>query len=62
MSDHKRSNSPLDAAVSHAILDAVSKVDFGSVEITVHQGRVVAIETREKHRLEAPAKKDSINA
>lgn len=33
------------------ILEAVRNVEFGSVEITVHNGRVVQVERREKIRL-----------
>jgi len=33
------------------ILRAVKEVQFGSVEVTVHNGRVVQVERREKIRL-----------
>ena len=35
------------------ILEAVRALRYGSVEISVHDGRVVQIETREKVRFEA---------
>lgn len=35
-----------------AILEAVRQIRFGSVEIVIHDGRVVAIEKREKVRLD----------
>ena len=35
-------------------LDALSDLKFGSVEITVHEGRIVQIERREKLRLNLP--------
>jgi hypothetical protein len=35
-----------------AILDSVRQIRFGSVEIVIHDGRVVAIEKREKVRLD----------
>jgi hypothetical protein len=34
-----------------AILSALAELKFGSVEITVHEGRIVQIERREKQRL-----------
>ncbi len=33
------------------ILEALSGLRFGSVEITVHEGRIVQIERKEKFRL-----------
>lgn len=33
------------------ILDAIAGIQYGSVEITLHEGRVVQIECREKIRL-----------
>jgi hypothetical protein len=33
------------------ILRAIAGIDYGSVEITIHDGRVVQIECREKIRL-----------
>jgi hypothetical protein len=35
-----------------SILDAVRQIRFGSVEIVIHDGRIVAIEKREKVRLD----------
>ena len=35
-----------------SILEAVRQIRFGSVEIVIHDGRIVAIEKREKLRLE----------
>lgn len=35
-----------------AILDSVRQIRFGSVEIVIHDGRIVAIEKREKVRLD----------
>jgi hypothetical protein len=34
------------------IIDALDDLEFGAVEITVHQGRIVQIERREKLRFE----------
>jgi hypothetical protein len=36
------------------LLDAVRQLRFGSVEITVHDGRIVQIERKEKLRFETP--------
>lgn len=36
------------------IIDALQDLRFGSVEITVHEGRIVLIERREKFRLAPP--------
>jgi hypothetical protein len=33
------------------ILDAIARIEYGSVEIVIHDGRVVQIECREKIRL-----------
>lgn len=35
------------------IMDALKSIQFGSVEITVHNGRVVQLEKREKLRFDA---------
>ena len=35
-----------------SILDAVHQIRYGSVEIVIHDGRIVAIERREKVRLD----------
>lgn len=36
------------------IVDALHDLQFGSVEITVHEGRIVLIERKEKQRLNIP--------
>lgn len=59
-----RSDAPQATAAAHdgpgseerdAVLESVARalegIDFGSVLIKVHQGRVVSIETSVKHRL-----------
>jgi hypothetical protein len=41
------------------ILRAIASIEYGSVEVTIHDGRIVQIECREKIRLggtEAPRK------
>lgn len=42
---------PDDESAAKKILDALRGLRFGSVEITVHEGRIVQIERREKWRL-----------
>lgn len=39
-------------AWERAVLAAIRTLRFGSVEVVVHEGRVVQIETREKVRFE----------
>lgn len=43
----------LDVATSEAILVAIGSLRYGSVEVTVHDGRVVMIDKRERIRLAA---------
>ena len=45
-----------DTALTQEILRAIAGIRYGSVEVTIHEGRVVQIECREKIRLggEAP--------
>lgn len=43
----------LDPATSEAILAAIGSLRYGSVEVTVHDGRVVMIDRRERIRLAA---------
>ncbi len=43
----------LDVATSEAILAAIGSLRYGSVEVTVHDGRVVMIDKRERIRLAA---------
>ncbi len=42
----------LDAAAQRELLRALVGLRFGTVEITVHNGRIVQIERREKVRLD----------
>lgn len=41
----------LDRATGEAILAAIGTLRYGSVEVTVHDGRVVMIDKRERIRL-----------
>jgi len=43
---------PTLSAAEHEILHQVRSLKFGSVEIQVHEGRIVQIERRERQRLD----------
>lgn len=43
----------LEASTSESILAAIASLRYGSVEVTVHDGRVVMIDKRERIRLAA---------
>lgn len=46
-------------SLEQEILRAIASIEYGSVEVTIHDGRIVQIECREKIRLggaEAPRK------
>lgn len=43
--------SEVDPRTAEVILAAVASLEFGSVEVLVHQGRVVQIDKRERIRL-----------
>ena len=47
---------PLDDAVVRQIVDAIRSLSYGAVEITVHEGRVVQIDRRERIRIPQPRK------
>lgn len=44
----------VDAATTEMILAAVAGLSFGAVEVTVHDGRVVQIDRRERIRIPPP--------
>jgi hypothetical protein len=50
--DQDRTNPYADQAVERAILLALEGIRFGSVEIIVHDSRVVQIERKEKTRFD----------
>ncbi len=56
------SSDPSKQAVIDAIFKAIEDVRFGSIEITVHEGRVTQIERREKVRFEQHNTKNSPTA
>lgn len=47
-------------AVTRRIEDALAGLRFGAVEITVHDGRIVQIERREKYRFENTVSNTSV--
>ena len=55
-----QTNGSQQPALVQEILRAVESVKFGSIEITVHEGRVTQIEKREKVRISSqPLEKTS---
>jgi len=38
------------------LADAMQSIRYGSVEVVIHDGQVVQIETRQKRRFESPMK------
>jgi hypothetical protein len=52
----------LSAEVEQEILRAIARIDYGSIEVVVHDGKVVQIECREKIRLvrDEPGRKNAI--
>jgi len=44
-------DSPVSATVEQEILRAVARIGYGSVEVVIHDGKVVQIECREKIRV-----------
>lgn len=49
-------------SLEQEILRAIASIDYGSVEVTIHDGRIVQIECREKIRLGGvePSRKNPI--
>lgn len=44
----------VDTATTEMILAAVASLSFGAVEVTIHDGRVVQIDRRERIRIPPP--------
>ncbi|TVQ00375.1 MAG: DUF2292 domain-containing protein [Balneolaceae bacterium] len=42
----------LDKEFLQKLIEAIKKTKFGSIEIVIHDSRIVQIETREKYRFE----------
>ena len=58
MSDHEAkrvsaglADGPITATIEQEILRAVARIEYGSVEVVIHDGKVVQIECREKIRM-----------
>ena len=51
---HLKTEATTSDAVPEKLLAALKNLKYGSVEITVHEGRIVQIERREKLRLNLP--------
>jgi hypothetical protein len=52
----------LSPEVEQEILRAIARIDFGSIEVVVHDGKVVQIECREKIRVarDEPGRKNAV--
>lgn len=50
----KSTESKSDAEVIRRILRALENLDFGSVEIVVHEGKIVQIDRRQRSRFTQP--------
>ena len=52
----------LSPEVEQEILRAIARIDFGSIEVVVHDGKVVQIECREKIRVarDEPGRRNAI--
>jgi len=52
----------LSPEVEQEILRAIARIDYGSIEVIVHDGKVVQIECREKIRVarDEPGRKNAI--
>ena len=46
-----QADSPVAATIDQEILRAVARIEYGSVEVVIHDGKVVQIECREKIRV-----------
>lgn len=49
----KETSPYLDTEFLKRLSDAIKETRFGSIEIVIHDNRVVQIETRKKHRFES---------
>ncbi len=52
----------LSPEIKQEILGAIARIDYGSIEVVVHDGKVVQIECREKIRVvrDEPGRKNAI--
>jgi hypothetical protein len=60
--EDRRTDSRLSPEVEQEILRAIARIDYGSIEVVVHDGKVVQIECREKIRVvcDEPGRKNAI--
>ena len=50
----------LSPELEHEILRAIARIDYGSIEVVVHGGKVVQIECREKIRVVRDEERKSV--
>jgi hypothetical protein len=57
-----QSDRRLSPEIEQEILRAIARIDYGSIEVVVHDGKVVQIECREKIRVlrDEPGRKNAI--
>ncbi len=60
--EDRRTDNRLSPEVEQEILRAIARIDYGSIEVVVHDGKVVQIECREKIRVvrDEPGRKNAI--
>lgn len=49
--DNGRNDSRLSVEIEQEIFRAIARIDYGSIEVVIHDGEVVQIECREKIRV-----------
>jgi len=61
--DDGRNERRLSAEVEQEIFRAIARIDYGSIEVVIHDGKVVQIECREKIRVvrDEPGRKNAIH-
>jgi hypothetical protein len=60
--DDGQTDNRLSPEVEQEILRAIARIEYGSIEVVVHDGKVVQIECREKIRVvrDEPGRKNAI--
>jgi hypothetical protein len=60
--DEGRNDRRLSAEVEQEIIRAIARIDYGSIEVVIHDGQVVQIECREKIRVarDEPGRKSAM--
>jgi hypothetical protein len=59
MTSSPEGQATLDAALAREIVRAIASLRYGTLELTLHDGRVVQVERREKIRLSEPPRPPS---